>query len=111
MPQLKTKPVSPFSRSTLRLRRAQLTKKPRLGSASCFTERVRRSRDTNSRNASGMQTCLYDTGRRSRITTYQRDGESNLDYAMNRYESNVYGRFQSTDKGPLHLQMPTSLNR
>ena len=45
------------------------------------------------------------------FTSYQRDGESGLDYAMNRYASNRNGRFQSVDKGPYLLSAPVSLNR
>ena len=45
------------------------------------------------------------------FTSYQRDGESGLDYAMNRYASNRTGRFQSVDKGPHLLSAPASLNR
>jgi len=46
-----------------------------------------------------------------KYTTYERDAESNLDYAINRYVSNVYGRFQSIDKGGVIPHQPTSLNR
>ncbi len=34
-----------------------------------------------------------------KFTTYQRDSESGLDYAMNRYLANTAGRFVSVDKG------------
>ena len=46
-----------------------------------------------------------------KFTTYQRDQESGLDYAMNRYYANTAGRFNSPDKGALNLSVPTSLNR
>jgi hypothetical protein len=41
-----------------------------------------------------------------KFTSYQRDVESGLDYAMNRYNSSMYGRFKSVDQGPLHLKLP-----
>jgi len=46
-----------------------------------------------------------------KFTTYQRDQESGLDYAMNRYYANTGGRFVSPDKGQPVLTMPSSLNR
>jgi RHS repeat-associated protein len=46
-----------------------------------------------------------------KFTTYQRDQESRLDYAMNRYYANTAGRFASPDKGKLRLFLPASLNR
>jgi RHS repeat-associated protein len=46
-----------------------------------------------------------------KFTTYQRDSESGLDYAMNRYYSNTGGRFNSPDKGRMILVKPASLNR
>src|SRR5213593_1221626 len=42
---------------------------------------------------------------------YQRDQESGLDYALNRYHSNTNGRFTSADKGDAQLYMPVTLNR
>jgi RHS repeat-associated protein len=46
-----------------------------------------------------------------KFTTYQRDAESGLDYAMNRYVANATGRFSSPDKSKAALFSPTSLNR
>jgi RHS repeat-associated protein len=46
-----------------------------------------------------------------KFTTYERDAESGLDYAINRFESNIPGRFMSADMGPLHLRRPVTLNR
>jgi RHS repeat-associated protein len=46
-----------------------------------------------------------------KFTTYQRDSESNLDYAMNRYNSNTNGRFMSADQGRMVLFRPATLNR
>jgi RHS repeat-associated protein len=46
-----------------------------------------------------------------KFTTYQRDTESGLDYAMNRYDSNVSGRFMSVDLGKWIVTRPQSLNR
>ena len=46
-----------------------------------------------------------------KFTTYQRDNESGLDYAMNRYYGNTAGRFESADQGKMILKMPKSLNR
>src|SRR5207244_2648241 len=46
-----------------------------------------------------------------KFTTYERDSESNLDYAGARYSAPVYGRFTSVDAGGLNLSMPRSLNR
>ena len=56
---------------------------------------------------------LQSTGsaNEQKFTSYQRDGESGLDYAMNRYASNRNGRFQSVDPGPYLLSLPASLNR
>jgi RHS repeat-associated protein len=58
-----------------------------------------------------MRTCLYDFCRRTRITTYERDAESDLDYARNRYFANKYGRFQSVDQGGRFLHRPATLSR
>ena len=46
-----------------------------------------------------------------KFTSHQRDQESGLDYAMNRFDSNTSGRFMSVDKGPMVLRRPGSLNR
>jgi RHS repeat-associated protein len=46
-----------------------------------------------------------------KFTTYQRDAESGLDYAMNRYSASTMGRFTSPDKGRMGLHMPITLNR
>src|SRR5439155_11038036 len=46
-----------------------------------------------------------------KFTTYQRDQESGLDYAMNRFYGNNNGRFTSPDKGQPTLYMPVALNR
>ena len=46
-----------------------------------------------------------------KFTTYQRDQESGLDYAMNRYDSSAMGRFVSADQGRMHLSRPSTLNR
>jgi RHS repeat-associated protein len=48
-----------------------------------------------------------------KFTTYQRDQESGLDYAMNRYYSNSGGRFVSADPygGSGHVEEPSSWNR
>ena len=46
-----------------------------------------------------------------KFTSYQRDAESGLDYALNRYARNRNGRFQSVDPGPYQLGAPASLNR
>jgi RHS repeat-associated protein len=46
-----------------------------------------------------------------KFTTYQRDIESGVDYAMDRYNSNTNGRFFSPDIGPMPLEMPITLNR
>jgi RHS repeat-associated protein len=46
-----------------------------------------------------------------KFTTYQRDSESGLDYAMDRFYGNNAGRFQSPDRGAVRLTMPMTLNR
>jgi len=48
-----------------------------------------------------------------KYTTYERDSESNLDYAINRFMANTYGRFQSRDPVAISASMrePMSLNR
>jgi len=46
-----------------------------------------------------------------KFTTYQRDAESGLDHAMNRYNSSTNGRFLSADRGGGKLWMPQTLNR
>jgi RHS repeat-associated protein len=46
-----------------------------------------------------------------KFTTYQRDQESNLDYAMGRYLVNSYGRFVSVDPGKMVFEVPSTLNR
>jgi len=50
-------------------------------------------------------------GNTQKFTTYLRDAESNLDYAMNQYLQNSTGRFAGVDQGRIILQIPTSLNR
>jgi RHS repeat-associated protein len=46
-----------------------------------------------------------------KFTTYQRDQESGLDYAMNRFYGNTNGRFNSPDKAAPEAWMPLTLNR
>jgi RHS repeat-associated protein len=46
-----------------------------------------------------------------KFTTYQRDQESGLDFATNRFDSSTIGRFMSVDNGPFHLKRPVTLNR
>jgi RHS repeat-associated protein len=46
-----------------------------------------------------------------KFTTYQRDQESGLDYAMNRFYENTGGRMRSADQGRFDLFIPLSLNR
>jgi RHS repeat-associated protein len=46
-----------------------------------------------------------------KFTTYQRDSESGLDYAMARYFGSMTGRFLSPDSGSYSLEFPQSLNR
>jgi RHS repeat-associated protein len=46
-----------------------------------------------------------------KFTTYQRDTETGLDYAMDRFYGNTTGRFQSPDTGAARLTMPMTLNR
>jgi len=56
----------------------------------------------------------YETGTADKwqFTTYERDGAgSGLDYAVNRYYSNSYGRFTSVDRLAGSLLNPQSLNR
>ncbi len=110
MPQLNN-PVSSFSCSVPSLRRHLLRKKPRLGFRSLVSRPDRRKSLANALNASEMRECLYDFCRRTRNTTYQRDSESNLDYAGARYLANNYGRFVSSDPGPMNPAQPISLNR
>lgn len=47
------------------------------------------------------------------FATYTRDSASGLDYAMNRYYSNAYGRFMTSDPYPSSMDVhdPGSLNR
>jgi RHS repeat-associated protein len=46
-----------------------------------------------------------------KFTNYQRDQESGLDYAGNRYYASTNGRFASVDAGKMFLTHPTTLNR
>ena len=46
-----------------------------------------------------------------KFETYQRDAESGLDYAMDRYYENTGGRMRSPDRGKFDLFIPLSLNR
>ncbi len=46
-----------------------------------------------------------------KFTTYQRDQESGLDYAMARFYGNNYGRFNSPDRGDPELENPQTWNR
>jgi len=55
----------------------------------------------------------YETGvsDKWKFTTYERDTESGLDYAVQRYYGNGYGRFTSVDRLAGSLLNPQSLNR
>jgi RHS repeat-associated protein len=54
----------------------------------------------------------YETGSNKwKFTSYERDAESQLNYAMNRYHSGQYGRFMSMDPLWGRLGVPQSLNR
>jgi RHS repeat-associated protein len=55
----------------------------------------------------------YETGAASKwkFTTYERDGESGLDYAIHRSHSSRIGRFMSTDPLAGSISLPQSLNR
>ena len=46
-----------------------------------------------------------------KFTSYQRDGESGLDYAIHRFDATTRGVFMSADRGPITLALPQSLNR
>ena len=46
-----------------------------------------------------------------KFTSYQRDGESGLDYAIHRFDATTRGVFMSVDRGPITLALPQSLNR
>jgi RHS repeat-associated protein len=46
-----------------------------------------------------------------KFTTYDRDKESGLDYAMNRMYASMAGRFPSVDEGEFMLEIPSTLNR
>ena len=46
-----------------------------------------------------------------KFTSYQRDGESGLDYAIHRFDATTRGVFMSADRGPISLALPQSLNR
>lgn len=55
----------------------------------------------------------YETGAADKwkFTTYERDSETGLDYAMNRFYSSRFGRFMSSDPVAGALDNPQSLNR
>jgi RHS repeat-associated protein len=55
----------------------------------------------------------YETGapNKWKYTTYERDAESNLNYAMNRYHSGQKGRFLTPDLLAGSIAAPQSLNR
>ena len=46
-----------------------------------------------------------------KFTSYLRDGESGLDYAIHRFDATTRGVFMSVDRGPISLALPQSLNR
>ena len=46
-----------------------------------------------------------------KFTSYQRDSESGLDYAIHRFDATARGVFMSVDPGPVNLMFPQSLNR
>ena len=46
-----------------------------------------------------------------KFTSYQRDAESGLDYAIHRFDATTRGVFMSVDRGPINLLLPQSLNR
>ncbi len=53
----------------------------------------------------------YGSGSKWKFTSYERDSESGLDYAINRYHSSAIGRFMSPDRLAGRIGNPQSLNR
>ena len=46
-----------------------------------------------------------------KFTSYQRDGESGLDYAVARFFASTTGTLRSPDKGPMIPRLPATMNR
>jgi RHS repeat-associated protein len=67
----------------------------------------------NSSTTSGLHVCLYDSGRRSRSTSKERDAETGLDFFGGRYLSAAQGRFTSVDPAfeSAILELPQTWNR
>ncbi len=99
----------PVAASTIRW---QLSENSRLGSSSLKTTSHQVWSVANSKTASGMDECLYDSGRRTRSTGKERDGESGLDFFGARYFSAAQGRFTSPDApfADQHVENPQSWN-
>ena len=75
-----------------------VAEKPRLGGESFALASHQGQAAANALIAPGLCECLYDSGRRSRSTGKERDGETGLDYFGARYLSSAQGRFTSPDK-------------
>jgi len=60
----------------------------------------------NSNTTTSIAACLYDSGRRSRSTSKERDAETGLDFFGARYFSSAQGRFTSPDQ-PFNDQNPS----
>lgn len=74
-----------------------LAANPHQGVRSVGTTAYRWQPDGNPQGTQGMPACLYDSGRGSRSTGKERDGETGLDYFDERYFSAAHGRFTSVD--------------
>jgi len=74
-----------------------VAEKPHQGDADFALASNRGVAAANALNAPGLCECLYDSGKRSRSTGKERDGETGLDYFGARYFGSSQGRFTSPD--------------
>jgi RHS repeat-associated protein len=90
-----------------------LAENSRRGVATSTNELHRAFCLANSNTATGLDVCLYDSGRGSRSTGKERDQESALDYFGARYYRSALGRFTSADPlsgTVLHILNPQRWN-
>ncbi|MFN8939309.1 MAG: RHS repeat domain-containing protein, partial [Acidobacteriota bacterium] len=81
-----------------------VAEKPRLGGESFALASHQGQAAANALIAPGLCECLYDSGRRSRSTGKERDGETGLDCFGARYMSAAQGRFTSPDPHNIVLE-------
>ena len=93
--------------------RLQYSTSDKLGSAVLLLDSSGTVRENNRTLPYGEAWLTESTSslNKKKFTSYERDSESNLDYALNRYYTNTVSRFLSVDKGSSDSWQPQVLNR